>query len=52
MADFTSPFILQTDASNAVLGAVLLQEFDSQLQPIAYAHVHLPLMRKNTPYSN
>jgi hypothetical protein len=37
MADFSKPFILQTDASGLALGAVLSQEFDGCRQPIAYA---------------
>jgi hypothetical protein len=37
MADFSEKFILQTNASDVALGAVLLQECDSVRQPIAYA---------------
>jgi hypothetical protein len=37
MADFTKPFIRQTDASSVALGAVLLQEDQGVRQPIAYA---------------
>jgi hypothetical protein len=37
MADFERPFILQTDASNVALGAVLSQEVDGVRLPIAYA---------------
>jgi hypothetical protein len=37
MADFGKQFIVQTDASNVALGAVLLQEVDGIRQPIAYA---------------
>jgi hypothetical protein len=37
MADFSRPFILQTDASSAAIGAVLSQEFDGYRQPIAFA---------------
>lgn len=36
-ADFHKKFILQTDASNSGLGAVLLQECDGSRQPVAYA---------------
>lgn len=34
--DFTQPFALQTDASDAALGAVLLQEVKGILHPVAY----------------
>jgi hypothetical protein len=37
MADFSKPFILQTDARGVALGAVLSQEFDGCRQPVAYA---------------
>lgn len=36
-ADFSGPFILETDASHCGLGAVLSQELDGQTRPIAYA---------------
>ena len=36
-ADFSKPFILQTDASQSGLGAVLSQEKDGNLHPIAFA---------------
>ncbi len=34
--DFKAPFILQTDASNEGLGAVLTQRFDGEEHPVAY----------------
>lgn len=37
--DFTKPFALQTDASDTASGAVLLQEKDDILHPIAYHSV-------------
>ena len=37
LPDVEKPFILQTDASNVGLGAVLLQVFDEEKFPIAYA---------------
>ena len=36
-ADFSKPFVLQTDASLHGLGAVISQESDGKLHPIAYA---------------
>ena len=35
--DFQRPFIVRSDASNEGLGAMLLQEFEDGLFPIAYA---------------
>lgn len=37
VANFNEPFVLQTDASNVGLGAVLSQKIDGVLHPIAYA---------------
>jgi len=34
---YTKPFIVEVDASNDGLGAVLSQEQDGQVRPIAYA---------------
>ena len=36
MPDFSKPFILQTDASSVVLGAVLSQVIDDARQPVAF----------------
>jgi hypothetical protein len=35
-ADFTKPFILETDASNYAMGCILSQYFDGVLHPIAF----------------
>jgi hypothetical protein len=37
MADFSQRFILQTDASSRAVAAVLLQQFEGERQPIAFA---------------
>ena len=34
--DSNKPFVVETDASNFAVGAILSQEFDGQLHPIAY----------------
>lgn len=36
LADFSCPFVLRTDASQDAVGAVLMQEKDGKLFPIAY----------------
>lgn len=45
-ADFDKPFVFQTDPSSCILGAVLLQEIDGCLQPIAYAYLNLTITEK------
>ena len=37
LPDHSKPFILQTEASNFVLGAALMQQHDERLYPVAYA---------------
>jgi hypothetical protein len=37
MADFSQRFILQSDASSRAVAAVLLQQFEGESQPIAFA---------------
>ena len=37
IADFTKPFWIQTDASDTGIGAVLLQDYDGEKFPVAYA---------------
>ena len=47
LVDFGKPFILQTDASNTGLGAVLSQEYDGVKWPVAYASRKLSDAEKN-----
>ena len=49
VADPTKPYVLQTDASNFGLGAVLSQTGDDGLEhPVAYASVSYNQGRSNT----
>ena len=46
MADFSRRFILQTDASSLAVAAVLLQEYEGERQPIAFASRTLSLQER------
>lgn len=51
-ADFSKPFVLEIDASNLELGAVLSQDQEGQRRPIAYASRGLrPTERNMSNYS-
>ena len=43
LADFTKPFVVQTDSSSVALGAVIYQEIDNCRLPISYASRTLSL---------
>ncbi|XP_013382645.1 uncharacterized protein LOC106153310 [Lingula anatina] len=47
MPDFSRSFILRTDASDVGVGAVLLQKYDDELFPVAYASKKLLPREKN-----
>lgn len=52
-ADFSRPFILEVDASHSGLGAVLSQEHEGRVRPIAYASRGLrPTERNMSNYSS
>ena len=52
-ADFSRPFVLEVDASHSGLGAVLSQEQDGRVRPIAYASRSLrPTERNMSNYSS
>ena len=52
-ADFSHPFILEVDASHSGLGAVLSQETDGRVRPVAYASRGLrPTERNMSNYSS
>lgn len=46
-ADFQKPFVLEIDASHSGLGAVLSQEHDGKLRPVAFASRGLRPSEKN-----
>lgn len=51
-ANFTKQFVLEVDASHGGLGAVLSQDYEGKLQPIAYASRGLrPTERNMDNYS-
>lgn len=53
IADFSKPFILEVDASYSGLGAVLSQETESGVRPVAYASRGLrPTERNMATYSS
>ena len=41
------PFIVETDASNFAVGAILSQEFDGKTHPIAFLSKSLTTSQKN-----
>ena len=45
--DSNKPFIVETDASNFAVGAVLSQEFDGQLHPVAFLSKSLTQCQRN-----
>lgn len=47
LPDFDQPFIVQTDASDTGIGAILLQEHEGVKMPIAYASRKLSSAEKN-----
>ena len=47
--DSNKPFIVETDASNFAVGAILSQEFDGQLHPIAFLSSSLTKSQQNYP---
>ncbi|KAL8586473.1 hypothetical protein ACOMHN_050068 [Nucella lapillus] len=52
-ADFTEPFVLETDASHNGLGAILSQEQDGKRRVVAYASHRLrPTEKNKTNYSS
>ena len=46
LPDLQLPFVLRTDASNTAMGAVLLQEYNGMLFPVAYASKSLSNAQK------
>jgi len=48
-ADSSKQFIVETDASNFAVGAILSQEFDGKLHPIAFLSKSLTKCQRNYP---
>ena len=48
--DSNKPFIVETDASNFAVGAILSKEFDGQLHPIAFISTSLTKSQLNYPF--
>lgn len=49
MPDPAKPFVIHCDASNHNIGAVLMQEYEGGLKPIAYSSHTLPHTVKSWP---
>ena len=47
LPDFSKPFVVEPDASNLAVGAVLLQEYDNGFHPIAYFSKKYLLAERN-----
>ena len=50
LPDFDRPFVLEPDASDVAVGAVLLQEYEDGLHPVAYfSKKYIPAERNYHP---
>ena len=50
LPDFRKPFVVEPDASDLAVGAILLQEYDDGFHPIAYfSKKYLPTERNYVP---
>ena len=51
LPDFSKPFVVEPDASDLAVGAILLQEYDDGFHPIAYfSKKYLPAERNYAPH--
>ena len=52
LPDFSIPFVVEPNASDLAVGAILLQEYDDTFHPVAYfSKKYLPAERNYVPHN-